>query len=100
MRMPFGKHRGVPIDQVPESYLVWCLDTIEDLSPTLRREIEVVLGIQERPQPRAALVVSTVNTWYRRMAQQFHPDLGGSHEGMKAVNAGRELLLELAGGSS
>jgi hypothetical protein len=39
--------------------------------------------------------VILVSQWYRSLSREYHPDLGGSHEAMKAVNRGRELLLQL-----
>lgn len=40
MKMPFGKHRGEDLEDIPDDYLVWILDNLDDLSPTLRRAIE------------------------------------------------------------
>ncbi|EJY56249.1 DNA polymerase III, epsilon subunit [Alicyclobacillus hesperidum URH17-3-68] len=41
--MPFGKHRGVPLRDVPLDYLDWALRNMQDLSPDLRWSIERVL---------------------------------------------------------
>ena len=46
--MPFGKHRGVPLDQIPRGYLRWLLAEC-DLSPSLREDIEAVVA--EKPLP-------------------------------------------------
>lgn len=27
--MPFGKHKGVPLEKVPASYLIWCSENVE-----------------------------------------------------------------------
>ena len=65
-------------------------------SPILRAEIARVLGIGGGARkPEGALSAALVGSWYRTMAREFHPDHLGSHEGMLAVNRGRELLLEL-----
>ncbi|NLS92743.1 MAG: hypothetical protein GXX96_11360 [Planctomycetaceae bacterium] len=97
MRMPFGKHRGKLLETIPHDYLLWVLDNCDNLSPTVRNEVQRILGIGRHSYtpPQTPLAVSTVNEWYRRLAREFHPDLGGSHEAMKAVNRGRELMLEL-----
>lgn len=34
LRMPFGKYRGQPIEQIPDEYLLW-LGCLDDLRPPL-----------------------------------------------------------------
>ena len=75
------------------------LDNCTNISPRLRAEITRLLTPGAEP-PAGSLTTSVCNQWYRTMAVRFHPDKGGSHEAMKAVNAGRELLLQLAGGDA
>jgi len=96
MRMPFGKYRNVELEEIPESYLLWVLDNC-DIGTTLRRAIQRELQVSGEPSPAAepALAVDVVGVWYRRLAMEFHPDRGGSHDAMKAVNRGRELLTEM-----
>jgi uncharacterized protein (DUF3820 family) len=90
MKMPFGKYRGQPLDSIPEAYLAWVLDNCENVSPSLREAIRVILFA-----PTDALTADVIGSWYRRLAMEFHPDRrGGSLEGMKAVNRAKELLLE------
>lgn len=40
--MPFGKHKGKPLQQVPTGYLEW-LQSLSDLSPSLRGAINLTL---------------------------------------------------------
>ena len=40
MIMPFGKHKGDCIEDVPTQYLEWVIDNIHDLDPILRKAIE------------------------------------------------------------
>ena len=40
MKMPFGKHRDEDLDDIPISYLEWCLNNIEDLDPKLEEEMQ------------------------------------------------------------
>lgn len=47
--MPFGKHRGKPITQVPAGYLMWMLENIADLRPATRAAIEAHLHPPELP---------------------------------------------------
>ena len=39
-RMPFGKHRGTPIDELPNSYLAWLATEATITAPWLRKAIE------------------------------------------------------------
>jgi hypothetical protein len=97
--MSFGKHRGEPLAKVPFDYLAWCLRACERLDPWMRRAIEVELERRVGTGPaggsQLADVKSLVSRWHRELSLKFHPDRGGSHEAMKAVNFARDRLLEL-----
>jgi len=41
--MPFGKHKGMPLKDVPLDYLDWALRNLQDLSPDLRWSMQRVL---------------------------------------------------------
>ena len=104
-RMPFGKYKGLPLSAVPDDYLAWLIDECdlrEPLKSAVEAEVEARMAADEaddEPQPGLMTVQSIAGDWYRRLATEFHPDKrGGSNEAMKAINRGRELLLELAGG--
>jgi uncharacterized protein (DUF3820 family) len=51
--LPFGKYQGVPLDDLPDSYLSW-LGTIELRAP-LDRLVEEVAEARERERARAWL---------------------------------------------
>lgn len=38
--MPFGKHKGVSIKELPADYVKWALGNIEDMDPYLRKALE------------------------------------------------------------
>lgn len=126
MRMPFGKHKGEDIADVPDDYLEWVLENVDITSDALADAIEAKLngtyvrpGGQQRrratsppppppPPPSAgsagahtggALVSmeQVIRAWHRMMAKKYHPDRGGTHEQMLIVNEGAELLQKLAG---
>ena len=66
--MPFGKHRGVLLDQVPVKYLRWVLKEIRTLDPDLRADITAVLS--GRPQPKSD---------YEKIDALFDAKYGGKH---------------------
>jgi hypothetical protein len=92
MRMPFGKFKGEDVSDIEDGYLAWCLDNVDSLSPTLRRAMEQQLGLCTPPAPVFETIVAP---WYRTMAKRFHPDHGGTHEQMIAVNIGRDLMMKM-----
>ncbi len=42
-RMPFGKHKGEPIEDVPTGYIEWALESMERLDKRVREEMEAQL---------------------------------------------------------
>lgn len=99
MRMPFGKHRGKDLEDVPDSYLLWCLANLEALNPLLRRAIEEHLEVPPPPPPRAPAppaalearriadaIRTEIRDVYRATALKHHPDRGGNTAAMAAVN--------------
>ncbi len=42
-RMPFGKHKGEPLSDIPSDYLEWCLDNCTgwQMTSSLRRAMEL-----------------------------------------------------------
>ena len=52
LSMPWGKHRGEPIEEIDSSYLCWCLDNADRLSRELRAAILTELQARfARPHP-------------------------------------------------
>lgn len=45
MIFPWGKHRGIPVKDVPKDYLDWAIHNADKMSPELRAECERVLGL-------------------------------------------------------
>jgi hypothetical protein len=96
--MPFGKHRGLPLEEVPDSYLMWILDNVTlDNRPSLREAIRLRLGLPRTDSRTGANLDGLVKSWYRRLSMDFHPDRGGSHEAMIAINEAHERLRKLLG---
>lgn len=91
MLMPFGKYRGRPLRDIPESYLRWVLQHCDAASPSLLSEIRQILN-----PPTMAISSDVVGQWYRKMSLEYHPDRhGGNGAGMKVVNRCRDVLVEM-----
>lgn len=46
VRMPFGKHKGEPVEDLPADYIEWFLGNVERISPSLQREMEAQLAMK------------------------------------------------------
>jgi hypothetical protein len=51
-RMPFGKHKNKPIDEIDRSYLEWVLANCQHISSDLRRVICKQLGLEFKNDPK------------------------------------------------
>lgn len=45
--MPFGKHKGQLLEDIPTDYLQWAYDNLDRLNPSIRQEIENQLILRE-----------------------------------------------------
>jgi hypothetical protein len=112
--MPFGKHKGLRLAEVPADYLGWCLRTLERLDPWLRAAMEAELhrrvrahsgqppsgaatgnGAAANGAPGKQQLAEVLNRWFREQSRRWHPDSGGSDAAMAAINVGYERLKEL-----
>jgi len=100
MRMPFGRHQGKELEDVPLDYLTWALTSdYVARRPVFKRvlENEIDRRINPPPPPSSGPNVDIlIKKWYRECARVYHPDSGGSHEAMKAINDAHERLKRLA----
>ena len=122
MKVPFGKHKGRDLREVPDDYLAWMFD-LTDLRPSLaaavkaefyRRFPQKAPGAGAR-QPndsgratygRSTMVVPSelrpvaeelITAGLKVLARKYHPDAGGNHEAMVRTNEVARLLRNLAG---
>ena len=98
--MPFGKHKGTPIDQVPLSYIEWLLEK-DNVDGWLRSELEESRRKQLggpfdefRHEFEDDLQSRKIRKIYLELSKKWHPDKGGSHEAMAALNMFHEKLIE------
>ncbi len=103
--MPFGRFRGWPLGELPDSYIVWLI-ALPDLRPPLagaiRREAEArglltPVATEAGPALRfasadAGLVREVLDAGYRQVARRMHPDAGGDAERMRHLNVLAESL--------
>lgn len=99
MKMPFGKYRGVNLEEIPQDYLLWTYENINFRSKTLKCEIESILNISSHEDDSKgkedSISAAEIETWLSRMARRYHPDRGGTNEQMQAVMEGYHLLKEI-----
>jgi hypothetical protein len=99
--MPWGKHKGEPISNVPSTYLCWTIEETDIGEPYLteiRDEIALRLGLEppvtiSRLSPPADLareVAEMVAAGFRARSARLHPDhQGGDVRAMQKLNAAR-----------
>ena len=108
--MPFGRYAGRPLDALPDDYLEW-LATLGNLREPLRTRVEREsrrrLGCAEAATPSLPLAPEIrlaaeciVSRGYRALATEHHPDAGGDHERMVALNVAHEALVGLLRGAA
>jgi hypothetical protein len=111
MQMPFGKHRGSDLRDLPDSYLEWLLG-LDNLRSFLRRALEAEAYRREcdrdrgRDQeerrsfaqrlnaPRPEVVDELVGAGLRSLARKYHPDAGARDGGrrMSDLNGAADWL--------
>lgn len=104
MVMPFGKHRGQAIAELPTGYLEW-LSTLQLRSNELRFAVKVEL-LRRREEQGADLQIvlhipqrdlepmhEIIARGRRAAARVQHPDVGGDGETMRRINVIADALL-------
>ncbi len=111
-RMPFGKHAGARIADVPSPYLVWFVSTTSpdyDLRQAIERELDARNRGSERkyeapPTTRSKQLpagvtieaaLKVIESGRRAAAKTAHPDKGGKTADMQVINQVADFLREL-----
>jgi hypothetical protein len=100
----FGKFAGVPLPDVPGSYLIYIVEKSTTLRPGDRQAITAELGRRlglgpaapPGPCRRCLRARDEFARLWRQAALQAHPDKGGDERCMRALNdlhAGMRLAL-------
>lgn len=90
VKMPFGKYKGIYLENIPISYLAYCLDEFDlttNLDEAIRECLFVSLGFNDRPEAN-----TNINSIYIKLAKKYHPDKGGNTIAMQAINEFRDLI--------
>jgi hypothetical protein len=100
--MPFGKHRGSEIADLPDDYLEWLLGLGDGLREPLRSAVTAEWRSRQRPtavvkalpEPVVSAAQQIVTAGYRKLAIERHPDRGGETGQMTALNLAAEVLRD------
>jgi hypothetical protein len=84
-RIPFGKHRGKVISELPIQYLLWLYNTVDLDRWGIRTAVQEALGLADEEED---------DDYCPDMGEteeqlEFHPDRGGDRDMMSLIN---ELL--------
>lgn len=112
-RMPWGKHKGTPLQNLPEDYLQWLVDGTgrnfcKVKFPKLYADLEAELERRECGLPvnkngklsedARGLLPRFIKYGFRELSKELHPDKGGSHDDFVALKELKEFLENIAGG--
>lgn len=91
-KLQFGKYKGDDIKTVPDDYLQWLISSSEATIKLAKDELERREACEDADLPTIAQLIKA---GYRELAKKNHPDVGGSTEKMKEVNAAKSRLEDL-----
>lgn len=113
MKMPFGRHKGVELPEIPDDYLRWLYceaDLFGALEDAVNDEYwrrfgdskpkEVTVPVLPLSAMQRDVARKVIDAGYRHLAMKNHPDIGGDHRAMVAINETVELLRRGVGGAS
>lgn len=84
MKMPFGKYKGLDLEEIPLEYIDWLIN-LDNLHGQLKEEVEHIYKTYCDPSFKGVISASKIKSVYREMAFKHHPDRGGSTDSMRVV---------------
>lgn len=115
MIMPFGKHKGQPVEDLPEDYLQWLKDNVELRSRRLKDAVDRALAgskasrnpfysdSRQAPprKPEWAIILGVsaaagrleIASAYRQRAMETHPDRGGTAAAFRRIHLAYEQAI-------
>ena len=104
MTMPWGKYRGLPLERIESSYLLWVIEKADltdgELEYEIRRELgaRFMTGIRHKSCPDTDLATQIVDAGLRALAKRHHPDVGGDTRTMQTLVSTADWLREVSNG--
>jgi hypothetical protein len=98
--MPFGKHKGAPIASPDDNYLLWllCQPWLRDpVLSAINAEVDARKAGHVRrdiTKPDPLLTRKIIDSGYKALALQHHPDRGGDLRVMQSLNNAVSWLRE------
>lgn len=93
--MPFGRHKGVLVGELPDEYLDWlhARELREPLRAAVLQEWRWRFA-DDAPAPpdTRRMADQIIMVGYRSLALEHHPDRGGATQAMQAINAAAAWL--------
>lgn len=87
--IPFGKHRGERLEDVPEEYIAWLIERQRSTIEMYEKELDRRRLVEESSM---SVVEQIVSAGYKTLAKKLHPDHGGSPDQFRALAAAKEQL--------
>lgn len=90
MKMPFGKHKGKDIADLPIEYCRWVVKQDwfkEDARIEIRKRVGIDFEtIAKLYQAECTKMANQLAHIYRQLSIHFHPDRGGDTKAMQFIN--------------
>lgn len=93
-KMPYGKYKGLALEQIPTTYLEWILKSMKESAASIEDELE---AREQQESATLSMARRLIEAGYRQLAKQMHPDAGGDTAAMQELNGTVERLRRTVG---